>query len=71
MYSRSRIIGEDLYGPGPTDLRLAERIGDFVLIMEPGWTIKDFLPGEGRPYLKANHAGLTDREMLLPLVKLG
>jgi hypothetical protein len=69
IYSRSQMIKQGFYGPGPADPRLAERIGDFVLIMEDGWCLKDFLLGEEKIFLKANHGGTTFREMLVPLIK--
>ncbi|HAD81838.1 MAG: hypothetical protein A2509_06720 [Candidatus Edwardsbacteria bacterium RIFOXYD12_FULL_50_11] len=69
LYSRGQVIQKGFYGPGPADPRLAERIGDFVLIMEDGWCLKDFLLGEEKVYLKAHHGGTTFQEMLVPLVK--
>lgn len=69
LYSRSQMIKQGFYGPGPADPRLAERIGDFVLLMEDGWCLKDFISGEERLHLKANHGGTTFQEMLVPLIK--
>ena len=69
LYSRSQMISKGFYGPGPADPRMAERIGDFVLVMEDGWCLKDFLSGEEKVYLKANHGGTTSQEMLVPLIK--
>jgi hypothetical protein len=44
------------------------RIGDYLLMMRPGWTIKDWLPGENRHRLLGVHGGTTPAEMWVPLV---
>jgi hypothetical protein len=44
------------------------RIGDYLLMMRPGWTIKDWLPGENRHRLVGVHGGTTPAEMWVPLV---
>lgn len=46
----------------------ARRIGDYLLMMRPGWTIKDWLPGENRHRLVGVHGGTTPAEMWVPLV---
>jgi len=69
LYSRDQILSLGFYGPGPFTSRLADRIGDFVLIMEDGFCLKDFLLGEERFYLKANHGGTTFQEMMVPLIR--
>jgi hypothetical protein len=37
-------------------------------MMRPGWTIKDWLPGENRHRLLGVHGGTTPAEMWVPLV---
>jgi len=69
LYSRDQILSLGFYGPGPFTSRLADRIGDFVLVMEDGFCLKDFLMGEERFYLKANHGGTTFQEMMVPLIR--
>jgi hypothetical protein len=46
----------------------ARRIGDYLLMMRPGWTIKDWLPGENRHRLIGVHGGTTPAEMWVPLI---
>ena len=46
----------------------ARRIGDYLLMMRPGWTIKDWLPGENRHRLLGVHGGTTPAEMWVPLI---
>jgi hypothetical protein len=47
---------------------LQSRIGDYVLLMRAGATIKDWMPGERRHTLIGVHGGATAEEMLVPLV---
>ncbi|MBC7779026.1 MAG: alkaline phosphatase family protein [Proteobacteria bacterium] len=46
----------------------ARRIGDYLLMMRPGWTIKDWVAGENRHRLVGVHGGTTADEMYVPLV---
>ncbi|HTY07750.1 MAG TPA: alkaline phosphatase family protein [Candidatus Edwardsbacteria bacterium] len=71
LRTRAQLIGQGWYGPGRADPRLTGRIGDFILVMKPGWCIKDFLPNEDEVFLKANHGGVTPREMSVPLIVAG
>ena len=64
----AELVAEGWFGPGSVHPRLAERVGDITLIMRGHYTIKDHLPGEKRHLLIGNHGGLTEDEMLIPLV---
>ncbi|MRR10706.1 phosphodiesterase [bacterium] len=68
LRTRAQLVRQGYYGAGQADPRFAGRIGDFILVMKPGWCIKDFLPNEARFFLKANHGGVTADEMYVPLV---
>ena len=68
LRTRAQLIGQGYYGTGKVDPRFAGRIGDFIMVMKPGWCIKDFLSNEKRYFLKANHGGVTTTEMYVPLV---
>ncbi|MCU0607465.1 MAG: alkaline phosphatase family protein [Candidatus Edwardsbacteria bacterium] len=68
LRTRGQLVRRGFYGTGKADPRFAGRIGDFILVMKPGWCIKDFLPNEQRFFLKANHGGVTADEMYVPLV---
>ena len=48
--------------------RLYERTGDYVLVMKKSYIIKDFLPNEKTDFQKGNHGGLSEDEMLVPLI---
>jgi hypothetical protein len=64
----AELIAEGWFGPGAVHPRLAERVGNVTLIMRGHHTIKDHVPGEKRHLLIGNHGGLTEDEMLIPLV---
>jgi hypothetical protein len=68
LRTRADLIRKGYFGAGKMDRRCEARIGDFVLVMKPGWCLKDFLPNERRVRLKANHGGLTAAELYVPLV---
>lgn len=70
VVSRERLLNEQWFGPGPIHPRLASRIGDFALVMQDNWTIKDWLPGEQHYSLLGVHGGVSADEMLVPLVTL-
>ena len=48
--------------------RLAERVGDFTLLMRGAYSIKDWLPGEQRYTHVGVHGGLSEAELLVPLI---
>jgi hypothetical protein len=64
----AELIAQGWFGPGPAHPRLAQRIGDYVLVMKEDWTIKDWLPGERRHEQIGVHGGISEREMRVPLI---
>jgi hypothetical protein len=70
VVSRETMLQEEWFGPGPAHPKLASRIGDFALIMQGNWSIKDCLPGEQAHSVIGVHAGVSANEMLVPLVAL-
>jgi hypothetical protein len=71
LIPRETLLASGWLGPGTPHPRLAERVGDYALVMRGDWTIKDWLPGEKRHPMIGVHAGLTADEMLIPLVMAG
>lgn len=56
------------FGPGARHPELAQRIGDWVLLPRGARMFTQWLPGE-RPYRQVGvHGGLSEAEMLVPLV---
>jgi hypothetical protein len=68
LYPSQALIDEGWFGPGTPDPRLAARIGDYALIMKKGWTLKDWVPGEERHTQIGVHGGVSEEEMVVPLV---
>jgi len=67
---RSRdLVKSGLFGPGTANPRLAERTGTHTLLMEPGWTVVDTVPGEKRHRMIGVHGGLSPEEMWIPLIR--
>lgn len=69
----SLVRSEDLiaaggFGCGEAHPRLTERVGDYVLLMKENYVLKDWLPGEKRYQQIGVHGGVSDGEMLVPLV---
>jgi hypothetical protein len=56
------------FGPGAPHPKLAARVGDYILLMRERATIKDWMPGEKRYTLIGVHGGISEEEMLVPLV---
>lgn len=70
LVSRETMLQEEWFGPGPAHPKLASRIGDFALVMQDNWTIKDWLPGETQHNVIGVHGGVSADEMQVPLVAL-
>lgn len=64
----TELIAAGAYGPPPHHPQLASRIGDYVLLMQDNWTIKDWLPGEKRHEMLGVHGGTSEDEMRVPLI---
>jgi hypothetical protein len=61
-------LQEGWFGGGDLHPRIADRVGDFVLMMHDVYTVKDWLPGEPRYLHIGNHGGMSPDEMYIPLV---
>lgn len=64
----SELLAEGWFGPGAPHPRFAERIGDVALVMHGRHTVKDWTPGEPRHLHIGNHGGLSEDEMMIPLI---
>jgi hypothetical protein len=62
------LVAQGWYGPGAAHARLAERTGDYTLVMKDGYAVRDHVPGERRHLQIGVHGGATADEMLVPLV---
>jgi len=70
LFKSEKLIAKGYYGLFEQNPKLADRVGDYVLIMKDNWTIKDFILGEGLHKLVAYHGGISKDEMFVPLIVL-
>lgn len=68
LYRSDDLISKGWFGRGPAHPRLAERIGDYALIMKDNWLLGDTLPGEKPLNLIGMHGGVSQSEMQVPLI---
>ncbi len=70
LWPSDQLIIEGLFGLGEPHPRLAERIGDYVLLMRGNRVIRDWLPFESRFEHIGVHGGLSRAELDVPLCLL-
>jgi hypothetical protein len=68
VYPSGQLLEQHYYGLGPAHPQLRQRIGDYALAMNDNYTIMDTLPGEKHFYHIGSHGGLSEDEMLVPLI---
>jgi hypothetical protein len=67
VFSGEQFIADGFFGPGEPHPALAQRVGDWVVAMADGWTLRDRLPGE-QPFSPIGvHGGLSAAELNVPL----
>lgn len=71
LYRSEDLIARNYFGLFEPDPRLYDRIGDYVLIMRDSYIIKDFLLNEEEKFHIANHGGISEEEMLVPVIVVG
>ncbi len=62
------MIGAGWFGPGRPHPELASRVGDFVLLLQDNYSLKDWLPQERRYTQVGVHGGASPDEMEVPLI---
>ncbi|MGD8572339.1 MAG: alkaline phosphatase family protein [Gammaproteobacteria bacterium] len=62
------LIEQNYFGLGPAHPQLHHRVGDYTLSMAKNLTIMDTVPGEKLFYHIGTHGGLSEQEMLVPLI---
>ena len=68
LYRSSDLIAQGWFGLGAANPRLAERVGDYTLVMKDDYTIKDWVLGEPRHLTLGVHGGVSAAEMQVPLI---
>jgi len=72
VLSRDEILEMKLYGPHANNPDFVERIGDYILIMDGEHVFHDYVPGEDFEHFNnGNHSGMSEDEMLVPVIQLG
>lgn len=65
------LLEEGYFGTGKPHPRLADRIGDYTLIMKDNWIVKDLLPFEKEHRQIGVHGGVDPAEMYVPFCVAG
>ncbi len=68
LVSGADLVAQGWFGPGAPHPRLADRVGDYALVMQDGYAIRDHVPGERRHLQIGVHGGASADEMLVPLI---
>jgi len=71
-FKGERLIRDNFYGLGKPNKRLFERVGDYVLIMKENYILRNKLANYRKPkkFEKGKHGGVSDDEMIVPLITL-
>jgi len=71
MIRKSQDLIEDgwfgLFDPSP---RLAGRVGDYTLLFKENHAILNCFPGSEPPTMQGHHGGVTEDEMIVPLIQI-
>jgi Type I phosphodiesterase / nucleotide pyrophosphatase len=62
------LIEQGYFGPSAPHPQLRERIGDYVLLMQGNYALKDWVAGERKHAQIGVHGGLSADEMYVPLI---
>ena len=68
IYKSRELIKNNFFGLFKANARLADRAGDYILIMKENYIIKDFVAGEDHDIHIGNHGGISKEEMFVPLI---
>jgi len=63
----SQVIEAGLLGPGPAHPRIHDRVGDYCLLPNARYVLRQTLPFEDPPTHVGVHGGLSDSEIQVPL----
>lgn len=70
FHRSQELIRKNFFGLQEPNVKLFDRVGDYILIMKGNYVIKDFIMGETAHILKANHGGVSSAEMNVPLITI-
>jgi len=68
LYRSEQLLRRNLFGLGEAHPELRSRIGDYILVMKAGYVMHDPIAGEKPARMIGFHGGLSEQEMLVPLI---
>ncbi|MFH1409704.1 MAG: alkaline phosphatase family protein [Nanoarchaeota archaeon] len=68
LHTSQSLIKAGYFGKGKLHPKLRDRIGDYVLLMKKNYIMKDALAGRKARAHRGNHGGISNEEMMVPLV---
>jgi len=68
FYKSQELIDKNYFGLFEPNPKLFDRVGDYVLICKENYIIKDLLENEERDDNIGHHSGISEDEMLVPLI---
>lgn len=63
------LLNNGVFGLFNANKNLADRIGDYILVMKDNYIIKDYLLTEKIKFNIGNHGGTSEDEMFVPLIR--
>jgi len=70
LVDSQELIRQHAFGLGEAHPQLAQRVGDYALIMKDNYVIKDWVAGEKPFFQYGVHGGISEQEMQVPLIML-
>ena len=70
LYRSAELAEKGYFGRGKPHLNFKDRIGDYILIPKENYIIRESLITKEKPLLLGHHGGLSEGEMLVPLIKI-
>jgi predicted AlkP superfamily pyrophosphatase or phosphodiesterase len=68
MFKSEDLIRRKWFGLFKPNDKLADRVGDYTLVMKKDYSLKDFLITEKEHFNLGSHGGVSKEEMLVPLI---
>lgn len=65
LFDKNEILKNQIFGTGINNSHFEEAIGDFIVVAKSN---KSIIDNKTDDLLKSHHAGLTDREILIPII---
>ena len=70
LYRAADLAAHNWFGLGEEHPRFRDRIGDYILIAKGNYVLRDFLINEEPNQNIGFHGGISEEEMLIPLIKI-